>query len=161
MMRFARLSAVSCIFMFVVMSHIEEVKAVPPCNIVAAFDGTCGSDGNKTCMDNIAKQHIENIYRWRLHFLDFLERWVYARYNVLLATPHQLPVLTSKLLTLTFDSLSTSLLNGGKPILTKDLTDSGSQAPPVPTMSSPPVASLDEPMSYGSVGSPVETIRRT
>ncbi|EOA32021.1 hypothetical protein CARUB_v10015263mg [Capsella rubella] len=61
-MRFASLFVVSCIFIFLVINHVKEVKAVQ-CEIIEWFDDKCGADGSKTCIDHLIKGHIYDFPR--------------------------------------------------------------------------------------------------
>ncbi|XP_010490167.1 PREDICTED: putative defensin-like protein 253 [Camelina sativa] len=61
-MRFASLFVVSCIFLFLVISHVKEIEAVQ-CEIIEWFDDKCGADGNKTCIEHLIKGHIYDFPR--------------------------------------------------------------------------------------------------
>ncbi|KAG7583482.1 Plant self-incompatibility response [Arabidopsis suecica] len=62
-MRFASVFVVSCMFMFLVISHVKgkEVEPVPYCKVITWYDVKCGADGNKTCVDHLIKGHIYDV----------------------------------------------------------------------------------------------------
>nr|AJP61105.1 SCRp [Arabidopsis halleri] len=50
-------------FIFTVLSHAQDVevqKVKKLCNLDQHFDGTCGADGNKVCIDEIKSRNKFN-----------------------------------------------------------------------------------------------------
>ncbi|AEE28335.1 putative defensin-like protein 228 [Arabidopsis thaliana] len=59
MMKSAILLMVSCVFMFLVVSYIQDVEgANKRCHLNQMFTGKCGNDGNKACLGDFKNKRF-------------------------------------------------------------------------------------------------------